>query len=85
VAMYKTVKLTFTQFMLKTIAHTCLLAGVLARMYPSANIVMHKRSNHRCVFLHAHLQVGAIISRKKLSERELGETTVNNSVSILLS
>ena len=57
--------------MLKTIAHTCLLTGVLAHVYPSANIVMHKRPNHRCVFLHAHLQVWAIISRKKLSEREL--------------
>jgi hypothetical protein len=71
------VKLTFTQFLLKTIVHTCLLTGVLTLVYPSAIIVMHKRPNYRCMFLHVHLQVWAIISRKKLSERELGRRFPN--------
>ena len=47
-------KLTFTQFLLKVIAHTCLLTRVLAVVYPSTNIVMHKRPSYSCVFLHTH-------------------------------
>jgi hypothetical protein len=48
-------KLTFTQFLLKTIAHTFLLTGVLAVVYPSTIMVMHKRLHHCRMFLRTHL------------------------------
>ena len=69
--MCRQIKLTFTQFLFKIITHTCLLTGVLAVVYPSALIVMRKRPNHRRMVLRMHLQVWAIVSKQKLSEREL--------------